>query len=136
MRTNVNSATAIKPGREMGPVRNCAPEPAPKTAADLASELHTKYQRHFLGGLHTVLWHVLVNKQHCGLNTALTAVYEGSNLALAMAKSDGGYVPTSAFFVPGTTYNDANDIAEELDRQVFKHPDGGLSITIRSLRTR
>ncbi len=111
-----------------------------KTGTDLYNDLLTKFEKHFQSGMPSfgnVLWQLFVNdawdhcKPHCFVSN-----YDNNGLVLGIAEhSESGYHNTHVYFNDGITYDQAEDVLEQINEEAFGLlPRACMEIVLTSMR--
>ena len=83
------------------------------------NELYKRFKDEFAGGFHNVLWQIMVNETMKARVVVFHPVVGEGYVEAVLAHVDGGYQHTACFFKKGTTYNEAHDIIDVLNKEVF-----------------
>lgn len=102
---------------------------------DKVNELFEKYKEKFVGALHNVLWKLLVDKVRANSKSAFVSNYTSHGLELGIADfGKNGYSPTATHFADGITYDEAERILDDLNKEVFNLDDeSSIEIVLSSM---
>lgn len=95
-----------------------------ESTLDKLNRIYDKYKKYFPNtSFHSVLWLIMINDRFKNEKAAFTAQYKtftnGSFLNLGIACGCDGWIPSMAYFADGTKWDDAEDICDELNREIF-----------------
>jgi divalent metal cation (Fe/Co/Zn/Cd) transporter len=90
----------------------------------LFDKLYDKFEGFFsknsFPSFNDILWQIVINEILKGRNAAITSVLTENGMELAIVyKGEKGYYPTHVLFNSDVTYNKAEEIANELNNEIF-----------------
>jgi hypothetical protein len=104
---------------------------------DKLSEIYEKYNNSFYSRLHTALYRILVDNVHdgkLGCFVPAKCTSEGWQLGFSIA-NEPGYIPLPAYFIKSIGYDEAMDMAEDMNMIAFGiNPAACSLIMISSMR--
>lgn len=105
-------------------------------STDRMNEVYEKYKQYFLSNFHSVLWHLYVDNTFAGKVTCFVQNFKNGGIMLGIATAnESGYTPTPAYFADGTKHDQAQDVLDQLNKDVFGlEEDTAFEIMASSMR--
>ena len=89
-------------------------------STDKTNRLFDKYKDKFEGAFHNLLWKLLVDETRLGKMSAFTTNYTGNGLTVGIADHGSmGYTPTGVYFKEEVTHDQAEEVIDDLNDEVF-----------------
>ena len=91
-----------------------------ESITDKLHRIYDKFKDKFpYGGFHTTLWQIMINQNFKNKKCCFTPVYRKDGFNMGIAHGPDGYTPSTAWFKNDMPYNEASDICEEMNKEVF-----------------
>jgi hypothetical protein len=98
-----------------------------KKSTEFFHELHDKYEAKFekaMPSFHNLLWQFIVNDIHPNKIIAFTPVHYKGGLQISTVNFNvSGHWPTNVHFAKGVSYDEALEICQDLNLQLFGMTD-------------
>ncbi len=102
---------------------------------EILNKLFDKYKDRFDGSFHNVLWQIMINGKRKDTESCFVSNYTNRGLDLGIAdKNESGYTFAGCCFKYNVTYDEAELILADLNKEVFElTEDQAFKISLSSL---
>ena len=91
-----------------------------ESTTDKLNRIYDKFKDKFPNSsFHSVLWLIMVDERFKNEKAAFTPQHKHDALNLGIACGCDGWIPSMAYFADGMKYDEAMDVCDQLNKEVF-----------------